>query len=375
MGRGEGVEIMDVRLGQQVAQGAGAPGGGEQRGQPGGVLVRLALRAQPARSVTVRGGQGIGDRVHGGPAQPGGRGGVVEQGAYGVRAGPLPDSQQGVPLGDLSYSPPQCGHHELRVSRAEQRGEPGARDLAVRRRQLGAQRVVERNGVEPLRDGTAQGLSGTRVAVDGCGDLGVADRDEPGEDPGVEPGMAGQGCPGAGVAVVEDGGDEGGRRRRPAGQQLRRHPLGQGGERGRGMPGLRVFEEEAERAVDTAGCGRTERVVRHRRQWWLGEQFGQGAGVRDQRVVQSAPAGRVPTEVTLRHLSEKGGRLVVGSARGGDLGRHRPRGPRPFHCPQRGTTARARPLGLPTGPDHLAQHPPYRPHLRVRHGRHARRRH
>ncbi|CAM5682929.1 hypothetical protein SGRIM128S_08277 [Streptomyces griseomycini] len=169
MGCGEGVECVGVWLGQQVAQGTGAPGGGEQRGQPGGLLVRLALRAQSARPVAVRGGQGLGDRVHDGPAQPGGCGGVVEQGAHGVRAGPLPDSQQGVLLGDSTHAPPQCRNHELRVARAEQRVEPGARDLAVRRRQLGALRVVERNGVEPLHNGAAQGLGGARVAVDGRG--------------------------------------------------------------------------------------------------------------------------------------------------------------------------------------------------------------
>ncbi len=378
MGRGEGVDVMDVRLGEQVAQGAGATGAGEQRGQPGGVLVRLALRTQPAGPVAVRGGQGLGDRVDGGPAQPGGHGGVVEQSAHGVRAAPLPDPQQRVLLGDLPHAQPEGRRHELRVARTEQWGQPGAGDLAVRCRQLGAQGAVERHGVDPFGDGAAQGLGGARVAVDGRGDPGVADRGQPGEDPGVEPGMAGQGCPGAGVPVVEDGPDQAGRRQCPAGQQLRRHRLGQGGERGRCVLRLRMLEEQAERVVDTAGRGRAQRVVGPARRRRRGEQLGQSAAVPGQGVVQRAPAGAVRTEVPPRQLPQKHGRFLVGSSRGGDLGRHRARGPCPLNRRQRGAAVpaggRRSPAGVHrghTGPGHLAQQPSGRPHLRLRHGRHA----
>lgn len=268
MGRGQGVEIVRVRLGQQIAQGAGAPRGGQQRGQPGRVLVRFALRAQPAQGVAarvaaciaVRIGQGLGHRGHDGPAQPGG-GRVVEQCAYGVRAAPLPDPQQRVLLRDLAEPDPQCEAHELRVAGAEQRRQPGERHIAVRCRQFGEQCVVEGDGVGPVRDGAAQGRGGARVAVDGGRDPGVTDRGQPGEHSGIEPGMPGQRGTGTAVAVVEHGGHEGRRGRCPAGEQVRRQPLGQRGQRGGGVARLGVLQEQPECGVDTAGRGRTERVA------------------------------------------------------------------------------------------------------------------
>lgn len=228
--------------------------------------------------VAVRFGQCFGHRGHDGPAQRDGRGRIVEQRAYGVRAAALPDPQQRVLLRDLAEPDPQREAHEPLVAGAEQRRQPGVRHIAVRCRQLGEQRAVQGNGAGPVRDGAAQGRGGARVAVDGGRDPGVPDRGQPGEHPGVEPGMAGQRGTGTAVAVVEHGGDQGGRGRCPTSEQVRRRPLGQGGQRGGGVARLGVLQEQAQRGVDAAGRGRTERV----------------AGLQGQPSCSASSAGRSP---------------------------------------------------------------------------------
>ncbi len=279
---GQGRDVVDVRLGQQVAQAAGAARDGQQGRQACRVLVGFAALVQPARGgarpvVLVQGGEG---GRHDGPRQVPADVPVGEQRPHRVGTGPLPHPYQRVLLGhapDLDGG--QRAAHQLRVAAAEQRREPGARHLAGGVRQFGPECRVHRHLVEPVGEGAAQGGGGALVAVDGGADRGVTGAEQPGQHPGVQPRVPGEGGTHTGVAVCDDGGGERGSRQGAAGQQVLQRPVGQRGQCGGGGLGCRVFQQQGEGGGDAAGLG--GRVC-------PGAAGGAGAGTAASR------AGRVP---------------------------------------------------------------------------------
>ncbi len=310
VGGGQCREVVGVGLVQQVAQRAGAADGAQQAREGGRVVVGLAVGAQPGGTVRfLQRGFGLGPDLC---VQVRPRGGVGEQAPDGVGAAALPHAHQGVALRRPAHAPAQGPGDESGVAAGQERGVPGGGDVGPGGQQFGAQPLVQRHAVQPVGDRAAQRGGAAGVAVDGGVDGRVVGGHQLLEDARVQSGVRGQGGAAAAVAVPGDGGGEGWAGEGAACEQFAHGGVGQGPQGCGRLLGCGVLQQQgqggrhAPRREGRRAVGRFRRRLRFR-----GEEFGQGAAVGRQRVVQPAPAGRVGARVAGGQFAQPCGRQAV----------------------------------------------------------------